>query len=295
MKYSIITINFNNRSGLHNTIESVIHQSYKDYEFIIIDGGSTDGSVNVIKEHQQYITYWISEKDNGIYNAMNKGIKAAHGDYLCFINSGDMLYNRSVLEQSLPYLRDDIVHGIAENQNSPVSPLCLIKVPNRTELFSPTLHHQACMFKRELFNNSLYDEHYKIVSDWKFYIEQILLYDCSFSRMPIKVAMCEGGGISEVQNLLGINERIDVLDKTIKLLKEKNDYKKNEKLLLHLMFTSKQRLLIDKEIRNIDKYIHTFPESNDCYKDYPFSKKQKLLFFLAKHRMTGLIEILLHF
>ena len=293
MRYSIITINFNNSSGLRNTIESVIHQTYKDYEFIIIDGGSTDDSVNVIKDHQQHINYWVSEKDKGIYNAMNKGIIVAHGEYLIFINSGDMLYDDKVLELSLPYLNTDIVHGIAENQNSIVSPLCLIKIPNKKEIFSPSLHHQACFFRRELFNNSLYDENYKIVSDWKFYIEQILFHNCSFSHIPIKVALCEGGGISEVQNLLGINERIDVLMKIVKILKEKNIYNTYEYVITNLMFTSKQRLLIDKKIRNIEKYINTFPESNNCYKNYPFSIKQKILFFLAKYRMRGIINALI--
>ena len=153
MKYSIITINYNNRDGLRNTIESIINQSYKDYEFIVIDGGSTDGSVDIINEYKDRITYWVSEKDNGIYHAMNKGVKTAHGEYLSFINSGDMLYNDHVLEDCVPYLKWDIVHGFAENKNTPVATLCLIKIPGKEEPFSPTLHHQACLFKKELFNN----------------------------------------------------------------------------------------------------------------------------------------------
>lgn len=293
MKYSIITINFNNSCGLRHTIESIINQTFKDYEFIIIDGGSNDGSVDIIKEYQDHISFWVSEKDNGIYHAMNKGVKVSHGEYLLFINSGDMLYDMNVLENILPYLKADIVHGIAENINSPVSPLCLVKISNREEPFSPTLHHQACLFRKELFNNSLYDENYKIVSDWKFYIEQIMIHNCSFIFINVKVALCEGGGISETQNLLSINERIDVVNEIVNYLKEKKKHNVNKELLLHIMFTSKQRLIIDKEIRNIDRYISTFPESNNCYKQYPFTKKQKLLFFLAKHRMRFLLKILL--
>ena len=79
MKFSIITINYNNVEGLRNTIKSVVNQTYTDYEFIIIDGGSTDGSVEVIKEYANIITYWVSEPDKGIYNAMNKGIEVANG------------------------------------------------------------------------------------------------------------------------------------------------------------------------------------------------------------------------
>ena len=95
MKYSIITINYNNCDGLRKTIESVISQSYKDYEFIIIDGGSTDGSRDVIEQHSRSIDYWVSEPDKGVYNAMNKGIRQAKGDYLNFKTK---LYHLSCLK-----------------------------------------------------------------------------------------------------------------------------------------------------------------------------------------------------
>lgn len=292
MKYSIITINYNNRDGLRNTIESIINQSYKDYEFIVIDGGSTDGSVDIINEYKDRITYWVSEKDNGIYHAMNKGVKAAHGEYLSFINSGDMLFNEHVLEDCLPYLKWDIVHGIAENINTPVATLCLIKIPGKKDPFSPTLHHQACLFKKELFDNEQYDESYKIVSDWKFYIEQILFYNCSFYRMPVKNAMCEGEGVSEKGKALGIKERISVLKEITTRLKKNDLYEINKDLMHHLMFTCKQGLLIDKNIRDIDCYIHTFPEANNYYKYYPFTIRQRILFFLAKNKMTWILKVI---
>ena len=89
MKYSIITINYNHIEGLKRTIDSVISQTSSNYEYIIIDGGSTDGSVNIIKEYKEHLVYWISEKDNGVYHAMNKGVAQAQGDYCIFMNSGD--------------------------------------------------------------------------------------------------------------------------------------------------------------------------------------------------------------
>ena len=85
MKLSIITVNFNDAEGLERTIKSVISQSFKDYEFIIIDGGSTDGSVDVIKKYEKNIDYWVSEPDGGIYQGMNKGLRQSKGDYLNFI------------------------------------------------------------------------------------------------------------------------------------------------------------------------------------------------------------------
>jgi cellulose synthase/poly-beta-1,6-N-acetylglucosamine synthase-like glycosyltransferase len=82
MKFSIITINYNDKQGLEKTIKSVLSQSYTDYEYIVIDGGSTDGSVEVIKAHKDRLTYWVSEPDRGIYDALNKGLRRAHGEYV---------------------------------------------------------------------------------------------------------------------------------------------------------------------------------------------------------------------
>ena len=93
MKYSIITVNYNNKDGLRKTIESVIHQTFRDFEFIVIDGCSTDGSAEVLKEYDAQIDYWVSEPDKGVYYAMNKGTRQAHGDYLNFMNSGDCFYD----------------------------------------------------------------------------------------------------------------------------------------------------------------------------------------------------------
>lgn len=109
---SIITINYNNASGLRKTIKSVIEQTHNDYEYIIIDGASNDSSKDIIQEHQQYIHYWCSEKDTGIYNAMNKGIQKASGEYLLFLNSGDALNDSMVLSDIQKLLSgEDIIYG----------------------------------------------------------------------------------------------------------------------------------------------------------------------------------------
>src|ERR1700741_3090435 len=101
-KISIITINYNDKTGLEKTISSVAGQSYADYEFIVIDGGSTDGSVEVIKKHESKISEWVSENDSGIFNAQNKGANKATGNYLLFLNSGDVLADKDVLKSVEP-------------------------------------------------------------------------------------------------------------------------------------------------------------------------------------------------
>ena len=106
---SIITINYNNADGLKKTLQSVASQTCQDYEHIIIDGGSTDGSVDVIKEflkndaYALHVAYWHSKKDKGIYDAMNTGIPHANGKYCLFLNSGDYLADNDVLQRLVEY------------------------------------------------------------------------------------------------------------------------------------------------------------------------------------------------
>ena len=97
-KLSIITVNLNNKAGLQKTIESVFSQTFTDYEYLVIDGGSEDGSKELIKKYENKFVYWVSEKDKGIFNAMNKGILKASGEYLLFLNSGDYFYDSAVLD-----------------------------------------------------------------------------------------------------------------------------------------------------------------------------------------------------
>jgi glycosyltransferase involved in cell wall biosynthesis len=111
LKLSIITVNYNNLEGLKKTIESVVSQTWQVFEYIVIDGGSTDGSAAYIEAQSVNIDYWVSEPDNGIYNAMNKGIKAATGEYLLFLNSGDDLTDLKALENNQIHLKEeDIIY-----------------------------------------------------------------------------------------------------------------------------------------------------------------------------------------
>jgi glycosyltransferase involved in cell wall biosynthesis len=112
-KVSIITVNYNDKPGLEKTIASVLSQTSTDYEFVVMDGGSTDGSVEVINQHTDRIDIAVSEKDSGVFNAMNKAIKAATGEFLIFMNGGDIFYNEKVLEEVILMLtgQADIYYG----------------------------------------------------------------------------------------------------------------------------------------------------------------------------------------
>ena len=215
MKYSIITINYNNCDGLEKTIQSVINQSYQNFEFIIIDGGSTDSSVEVIKKYSNKIDYWISEPDKGIYHAMNKGIIQAHGEYLNFMNSGDLFYDNDVLKDiSIKIDLKDIIIGKDFHYNANTKESFQTIFPTKLSMFTfftGYLPHQSTFFKKELFQNMMYSEDYRNVSDWKFYIDKIIGENRSVSFIDRLVAWREQNGISSSDTNLVSKEREKVL------------------------------------------------------------------------------------
>ena len=154
MKYSIITINYNNKDGLERTINSIISQTFHNYEYIIIDGGSTDGSLDVIKNYKHYINYWVSEPDNGIYNAMNKGIRQASGVYLNFMNSGDMFHSSYVLQEvSNLNAEEDIIIGICFDKENNIRHSIPMQEPTLLTMLKDPFNHQSMFFKKELFTD----------------------------------------------------------------------------------------------------------------------------------------------
>ena len=168
---SIITINYNNLEGLKKTMSSICEQSFTDFEYIVIDGGSTDGSAAYIESRQSDVDYWVSEKDDGIYHAMNKGIAQARGAYLQFVNSGDWLFNATIIERMIPHLkRSDVIYGNLVKV-FPDGSEVIDKGPKRKKInidtfLWGTLNHGSAYIKAALFQKyGVYDEHLKIVSD----------------------------------------------------------------------------------------------------------------------------------
>lgn len=254
MKYSIITINYNNKDGLKKTIQSVLGQTYHDYEFIIIDGGSTDGSVEVIKQNADHIDYWVSEPDGGRYPAMNKGIKQAKGDYLNFMNSGDTFHSSTVLEDiSKMNLTEDIITGGIYDSEKDVSHIIKPQEVTLLTMFKNTFNHQATFIKKELFDKRLYDEDYVIQSDAKFNYQSIIYDNCSIRIIDYIVADYDFNGISS--NLALVDKEWDLLLTELFPKRILQDYKK--------MFTPDEvplvRLLSDlKKSPSIQRWVYWF-------------------------------------
>jgi len=198
MLFSVITINYNNRIGLQKTINSVIEQSFDDYEYIVIDGGSSDGSKDVLVANDPYISYWVSEKDDGIYHAMNKGVAHANGSYCIFMNSGDCFYSRDVLERVAALdVKDDILVGdVVSNIDGKVIPTKSTRELSLYHLFSASIPHQASFIRTGLLKKYPYDETLRITSDWKFFLQTIIFDNCSFNYVDVIVAEYDSEGIS---------------------------------------------------------------------------------------------------
>lgn len=199
-KITIITVNYNNKEGLKKTIESVISQNYIDYEFVIIDGGSNDGSVALIDSYSR-INNWISEKDKGVYHAMNKGIKMAKGDYVIFMNSGDIFYDQDVLSKFIPELDSNlgIVYGnsLYYNESGYIREEYPPAELNYSFFRSAGINHQAVFIKRKLFfQYFFYQESYKISADWDFFIRIVCLYKISYKYINQFVCRYDFSGMS---------------------------------------------------------------------------------------------------
>lgn len=205
MKISIITINYNNATGLKQTIDSVIKQTYQKIEYIIIDGGSADGSLESIKKHESEINYWISEKDGGIYPAMNKGIEKATGDYLIFLNSGDYLLNQNVISNCIDELlldtSIDVLYGdmhIPGDTNT--EHFKKIKHPAYLDLMflkNNNINHQASLIKAKVFKDlGLYPAHYQLAGDYWLYIS-CFIHNYRFKKIDQALVYFDYIGLSK--------------------------------------------------------------------------------------------------
>jgi len=249
MKLSIITINYNNASGLKKTMESVLHQTSRDFEYIVVDGGSTDSSIQVISQQlavsnnqtagesfaNDIKVRWMSENDSGIYNAMNKGIRMAKGDYIHFLNSGDWLVDERVVEKMVRIVLSSEL-GVLSSELEKLEGRCDILVGDVISIredgkkrydknsksvslytfYRGTIQHTSAYIRRSLFDKyGLYDESLKIVSDWKWYLNAVVLNGAKVQFADLFVTCFDRTGISSTQLDLDKAERRTVLEEMI--------------------------------------------------------------------------------
>lgn len=244
-KISIITINYNNAAGLRRTMDSMISQTGEDFEYIVIDGGSKDESVDIIKENADHMSFWISEPDRGVYHAMNKGIQKATGDYILFMNSGDHFLNEQSLESATEHLgnHDVVCFDWKVFEGDKVWMSSYPETLSFFDFYRSGLPHQSTFIRTELFRKyGLYDESLKIVADWKFFMEAFFKHAATYLKVTRVLSCYYFDGISSVTSQSEERERV---------LKESfpyfvNDVKKYEQAreaVLYIRYSKVTRLL----------------------------------------------------
>lgn len=215
-KISIVTVCMNEKDTIEDTFLSILNQSYKNIEMVVIDGGSTDGTIDIIKKYQDKIAYFISEPDSGLYNAMNKGIDAAIGDFIYFLNANDAIFDEFTIEKVAECINDnpdarfifgdtrylkqngDFFLDFAEYNNQDKNPLFI----------KQNIGHQTIFYDKTLFSEiGKYSEKLKICSDMKFNIECLFVHKVKTVYIPTIIANLRWGGISSCPENKNLIER----------------------------------------------------------------------------------------
>lgn len=304
-KLSIITINLNNKEGLQKTMASVLNQTFTDYEYIVIDGGSNDGSVELIKEHADKITYWISEVDKGIYNAMNKGIVNATGEFALFLNSGDFFYNSEVLSNMLYEGSElaDVLYGDLA-RTFPDGTKDIVKMPHTitsTFLYEASLAHPVTFIRRTLFQKyGLYDESYQIAADHAFFVKIFLTGNVVQKHKKIVVSNFAMNGVSASPNsqLQILEERKRALNviqpEYLRTIEELNVLSKTNKRLRIDKFINLLKL-IRQIIHRITISVHNFFRNYSIYKlinPYKIDYRNIPIIINNRNRITHLKKLI---
>lgn len=209
MLISVVTINYNNASGLEETIKSVTSQTFGDFEYIVIDGGSTDGSKQIIERFADKIDYWVSEKDKGIYNAMNKGARAAHGDYVAFLNSGDVYADKDALTNVVAqHLNADVCVGDLKFSTGGVLKAPKAKDVTMSFFMNGSLSHPSSFTRRELLIRHPFVEEFRISADMEFFMYVLVKLNASYQQLNGVVSIFDTTGISSTHKAFDEDERL---------------------------------------------------------------------------------------
>ena len=226
---TVVTVCYNSAALIERTLISVSEQNYSNKEYVVIDGASTDGTKEIVERYKDSISFFVSEPDKGIYHAMNKAVKVAKGEWVIFMNAGDVFANNEVLKNVSNKLNDksDIVYGdILKMENNE---LIVKEAPSKiTRMHRMPFCHQAVFTRTFLLKKHPFDEKYKLSADFKLY-KQLSLDNFSFKKIPMSITIYDTTGISNTQRTKGLIENISII-------KEIDNWQEKLRLLPRLYF-----------------------------------------------------------
>lgn len=262
--YSIIVVTLNNAKGLECTLENIQQLDYAQKEVIVIDGASNDNTADVVSNHKDIVTTFISEKDSGIYNAMNKGLKLASGDYIVYMNAGDKFADADVLSLVSSY-DGDIILGCDEYGGK----VRMVKEHMTLyDILTIGIYHQAVYYRKEILQKYGFDETYKIIADLKSVVEPLAKDKISITSITKVLAICESGGISKHNWKDSIIEKQRIIDEVVDPF-YREDYQKFSRInngmiddfivLSHFSSIFPVIRLLTKITRLLNKYFKHIP------------------------------------
>lgn len=209
--FTIVTVSYNCHILIEKTIQSVLQQDCNDREYIVIDGGSTDGTTEIIKKYAHQLSFWCSESDGGIYQGMNKGLLHAQGEWILFLNAGDIFSEKDILTKVLPFTKNkenDILYGdIFTLRNNERVLKKALEPCNKQRMF---FCHQAVFVRTELMKAHPFDTRFKMSADFYFF-KICYLTKKKFHHIPVTVSIYDRTGISNIRRIEGLKENIRVI------------------------------------------------------------------------------------
>ena len=259
-KITVVTVCYNAESEIENTIQSVISQTYDNIEYIIVDGASKDGTMQVIEKYKDKISKIVTEPDKGIYDAMNKGIRLATGQWINFMNAGDIFSSNDIVSLLVNEISENcrIIRGAILRQypTFSVKSVGITKQkPGLMDMIDNTFHHQACLIQRSLFEQyGYYSLDYKLCSDWLFFFECTVKYNVPSKFVNIIVAVFAMDGVSSQNSIKYCNERNNCLkkeygDELFEIIQELRIYRRLKFAKLFFMLYAKIEVLIPQKLR----------------------------------------------
>lgn len=236
---SIATVVFNGAKTLEHTIISVINQTYDNIEYIVIDGNSSDNTIDIIRKYEDRIAYWQSEPDKGIYDAMNKALDIASGDYLIFLGCDDLFFSPFVLEEFVSKISDlsNVYYGNSFFTNSHI--LYDGKF-SKQKICSANICHQAIFYPKNMYKRLKYNIRYKILADWDYNLRGWKEYE--YCYLPMIVSLFNECGVSSSGDRIFLDERYNNIKKIFGL----------RTYLFYVLFTRyiyRFRILVNKFLR----------------------------------------------
>tara|TARA_B100000427_G_C15513916_1_gene597393 strand:+ start:285 stop:1076 length:792 start_codon:yes stop_codon:yes gene_type:complete len=229
IKFSIIVVSLNTKLDFIFTLKSIEKQTFKNYEIIVVDGDSNDGTIEEISKYKNIISKSIIEKDNGIYDAMNKGIDLSDGEWIIFMNSGDTFFDENVLEQFKlnNYSEFEIVYGDTVINTNEFNYFQKSKNFTNKTLIMPFCH-QSVFVKSELLKEKKFSTNYKLSSDFDFFVSCFLEHK-KFKKIYMNISKVKSGGFADIN-------RQKVYNENIKIIKKNYNNTKNYYLLYFIKF-----------------------------------------------------------